>query len=65
MIADDALAAAAIVRNYVGETIFNLLVLVGAIKMSDRLIRELMGLGVTAWRARVSYPLILPFFMFS
>ena len=64
-IADDTLAAATIVWNYVGETIFNLLVLVGAIKMSDRLIRELMGLGVTSWRARVSYPLILPFFMFS
>ncbi len=30
--------------NYVGELIFNMLVLVGAIKMSDRLIRELMGL---------------------
>lgn len=30
---------------YVGELIFNMLVLVGAIKMSDRIIRELMGLG--------------------
>ena len=39
------LAAATIVWNYVGELVFNLLVLVGAIKMSDRLIRELMGLG--------------------
>ena len=27
------------------ELIFNMLVLVGAIKMSDRLMRELMGLG--------------------
>ena len=44
-IADDTLAAATIVWNYVGELIFNILVLVGAIKMSDRLIRELMGLG--------------------
>ena len=43
-IADDILAAATIVRNYLGEVIFNLLVLVGAVKMSDRLIRELMGL---------------------
>ena len=34
-----------IVWNYVGELIFNMLVLVGAIKMSDRIIRELMGLG--------------------
>ena len=44
-IVDDTLAAATIVWNYVGELIFNMLVLVGAIKMSDRLIRELMGLG--------------------
>lgn len=44
-IADDTLAAATIVWNYLGEVIFNLLVLVGAVKMSDRLIRELMGLG--------------------
>ena len=44
-IADDTLAAATIVWNYVGELIFNMLVLVGAVKMSDRLIRELLGLG--------------------
>jgi hypothetical protein len=44
-IADDTLAVATIVWNYVGELIFNMMVLVGAIKMSDRLIRELMGLG--------------------
>ena len=44
-IADDTLAVATIVWNYVGEVTFNMLVLVGAIKMSDRLIRELMGLG--------------------
>ena len=42
---DDTLAAATIVWNYLGELIFNLLVLVGCIKMSDRLVRELMGLG--------------------
>ncbi|MCI8537435.1 MAG: hypothetical protein HFF18_02075 [Oscillospiraceae bacterium] len=42
---DDTLAAATIVWNYVGELIFNMLVLVGCIKMSDRLVRELMGLG--------------------
>ena len=42
---DESLAAATIVWNYVGELLFNMLVLVGAIKMSDRLIRELMGLG--------------------
>lgn len=44
-IADSTLAPATVVWNYVGELIFNMLVLVGAIKMSDRLIRELMGLG--------------------
>ena len=37
-------AAASMVWSYIGELIFNMLVLVGAIKMSDRLIRELMGL---------------------
>ena len=44
-IADDTMAAATIVWNYIGELIFNMLVLVGSIKMSDRLVRELMGLG--------------------
>ena len=44
-ISDNSLAAATVVWNYIGEIIFNLLVLVGAVKMSDRLIRELMGLG--------------------
>ena len=43
-LSDHSLAAATIVWNYVGEILFNMLVLVGAIKMSDRLIRELMGL---------------------
>ena len=43
-VSDDTLAAATIVWNYVGEITFNMLILVGAVKMSDRLIRELMGL---------------------
>ena len=43
-IADDTLAAATIVWNYVGELIFNMLVLVGAVKMADRVVREMMGL---------------------
>ena len=30
--------------SYVGELLFNMLVLVGAVKMSDRIIREMMGL---------------------
>lgn len=38
------LSAVQVVWNYVGELIFNLLVLVGAVKMSDRVIREMMGL---------------------
>ena len=42
---DSSLPAATLVWNYIGETVFNMLVLVGCIKMSDRLIRELMGLG--------------------
>ena len=43
-LADASNAAATIVWSYVGELIFNMLVLVGAVKMSDRLIRELRGI---------------------
>ncbi len=43
-LADSSNAAATIVWSYVGELVFNMLVLVGAVKMSDRLIRELLGL---------------------
>lgn len=32
------------VWSYVGELIFNMLVLVGAVKMADRIVREMMGL---------------------
>lgn len=32
------------VWSYVGELIFNLLVLVGAVRMSDRIVKELLGL---------------------
>ena len=42
---DSSMAAATLVWNYIGEIVFNMLVLVGAIKMSDRLVRELLGLG--------------------
>ena len=41
---DDTLAPATIVWNYVGEIIFNMLVLVGTIKMSSQVVRELLGL---------------------
>lgn len=32
------------VWSYIGELVFNMLVLVGTIKMSDRVVREMMGL---------------------
>ena len=41
---DAGVSAVTAVWAYVGELIFNLLVLVGAIKMSDRIVKELMGL---------------------
>lgn len=30
--------------RYIGELVFNMLVLVGAVKMADRVVREMMGL---------------------
>ncbi|MEG0357300.1 MAG: hypothetical protein RR580_06165 [Christensenellaceae bacterium] len=42
---DPSLPVVTVVWNYVAELIFNMLVLVGAVKMSDRLIRELFGLS--------------------
>lgn len=41
---DTSAAAVTQVWSYIGELTFNLLVLVGTIKMSDRLVREMMGL---------------------
>lgn len=41
---DSSAAAVTQVWIYVGELIFNMLVLVGAVKMSDRVVREMMGL---------------------
>lgn len=41
---DSNVSAVTAVWSYVGELIFNLLVLVGAVRMSDRIIKELMGL---------------------
>lgn len=43
-IGDTSLSAVTIVWNYVGELVFNLLVLVGAVKASDRIVKEMMGL---------------------
>ena len=37
-------AAVTIVWTYIGELIFNMLVLVGIVKMADRVVREMMGL---------------------
>lgn len=37
-------AAVTMVWSYIEELIFNMLVLVGAVKMSDRVVREMMGL---------------------
>ena len=41
---DTGVSAVTAVWSYVGELIFNLLVLVGAVRMSDRIVKELMGL---------------------
>ena len=41
---DTNAAAVTQVWAYIGELIFNMLVLVGSVKMSDRIIREMMGL---------------------
>ena len=37
-------AAVTMVWKYIGEVIFNMLILVGAVKMSDRVVKEMMGL---------------------
>lgn len=37
-------AAITQVWSYIGELVFNMLILVGAVKMSDRVVREMMGL---------------------
>ena len=41
---DPSVSAVTAVWSYVGELIFNLLVLVGAVRMSDRIVKEIMGL---------------------
>lgn len=41
---DTTMVAASMVWKYIGEVIFNMLILVGAVKMSDRIVREMMGL---------------------
>ena len=43
-VVDTSASAVTQVWAYIGELIFNMLVLVGAVKMSDRIVREMMGL---------------------
>ena len=43
-VVDTDASAVTMVWKYIGELVFNMLVLVGAVKMSDRILREMMGL---------------------
>lgn len=43
-VVDADAAPVAMVWKYIGELVFNMLVLVGSVKMSDRIVREMMGL---------------------
>jgi hypothetical protein len=43
-VVDTSASAVTMVWSYIGELIFNMLVLVGAVKMADRIVREMMGL---------------------
>ena len=44
LVVDVDAAAASMVWSYIGELIFNMLILVGSIKMADRIVHEMMGL---------------------
>lgn len=43
-VVDTSAAAVNMVWSYIGELVFNMLVLVGTVKMADRVVREMMGL---------------------
>ncbi|MEG0407550.1 MAG: hypothetical protein RR623_01635 [Bacilli bacterium] len=43
-VVDTTVSAVGMVWSYVGELIFNMLVLVGTVKMSDRVVKDMMGL---------------------
>ena len=43
-VVDAGVVAASMVWSYIGELIFNMLILVGSVKMADRVVREMMGL---------------------
>ncbi len=42
-VVDTSVSAVTMVWSYIGEMIFNMLVLVGAVKMADRVVREMIG----------------------
>ena len=41
---DSEVSAISMLWSYIGELIFNMLILVGTVKMSDRIVKEMMGL---------------------
>ena len=43
-VVDPNAAAVTMVWSYIGELVFNMLILVGTVKMADRVVREMMGL---------------------
>ena len=43
-VVDSSASAVTQVWSYIGELVFNMLVLVGSVKMADRIVREMMGL---------------------
>ena len=43
-VVDASATAASMVWSYIGELVFNMLILVGSVKMADRIVREMMGL---------------------
>jgi hypothetical protein len=43
-VVDASSSAVTMVWSYIGELIFNMLILVGAVKMADRVVREMLGL---------------------
>lgn len=43
-VVNSSVSAVTQVWSYIGELIFNMLVLVGSVKMADRIVREMMGL---------------------
>ena len=43
-VVDPSAAAASMVWSYIGELIFNMFILVGSVKMADRVVKEMLGL---------------------